>query len=129
MLSSLMLDNEEIYCLCAKNLNNNIKRPSYDDLNRLIAMTASLWFEDEMNADLNELQTNSVPFPRLHFMTTPLGTSVNIMKNEKVMKMMHNQLMKKMKKKKNKIKVALCDVVFLILLLLFYSCFYVQQME
>ena len=30
-------------------------------------MTASLRFEGELNVDLNEFQTNLVPFPRLHF--------------------------------------------------------------
>ena len=37
-------------------------------------MTASLRFEGELNADLNEFQTNLVPFPRLHFMTTSLAS-------------------------------------------------------
>ena len=36
-------------------------------------MTASLRFEGEMNVDLNEFQTNLVPFPRLHFMTTSMA--------------------------------------------------------
>ena len=58
--------------------NLNIKRLSYDNLNRLMAkvissMTASLRFEGEMNVDLNEFQTNLVPFPRLHFMTTSMA--------------------------------------------------------
>ena len=58
--------------------NLNIKRSSYDNLNRLISkvissMTASLRFEGEMNVDLNEFQTNLVPFPRLHFMTTSMA--------------------------------------------------------
>jgi tubulin alpha len=72
---SLLLDNEAIYHICQKQLN--VKRPSYDNLNRLISkvissMTASLRFEGEMNVDLNEFQTNLVPFPRLHFMLTSL---------------------------------------------------------
>ena len=50
----------------------------YQNLNRLIckvisSMTASLRFEGEMNVDLNEFQTNLVPFPRLHFMTTGMA--------------------------------------------------------
>merc|ERR1712168_1679132 len=77
---SVVLDNEAIYEICQKNLD--IKRPSYDTLNRMIAktissMTASLRFEGELNVDLNEFQTNLVPFPRLHFMTeatAPLAT-------------------------------------------------------
>jgi len=68
---SVVLDNEAIYEICQKNLD--IKRPSYDTLNRMIAkavssMTASLRFEGELNVDLNEFQTNLVPFPRLHFL-------------------------------------------------------------
>merc|ERR1712056_7878 len=73
---SIVLDNEAIYEICQKNLD--IKRPSYDTLNRLIAkavssMTASLRFEGEPNVDLNEFQTNLVPFPRLHFMVTSMA--------------------------------------------------------
>merc|ERR1712045_355237 len=61
---------------CQKKLD--IKRPSYDTLNRLIAkavssMTASLRFAGELNVDLNEFQTNLVPFPRLHFMITSMA--------------------------------------------------------
>jgi len=66
--------------------NLDIKRPSYENLNRIIAkvissMTASLRFEGELNVDLNEFQTNLVPFPRLHFMTTamsPITTTAKI---------------------------------------------------
>ena len=47
----------------------DIRRPSYDNLNRLItklgsSMTASLRFEGELNVDLNQFQTNLVPFTR-----------------------------------------------------------------
>jgi len=73
---SVVLDNEAMYEICQKHLD--IKRPSYDTLNRLIAkavssMTASLRFEGELNVDLNEFQTNLVPFPRLHFMLTAMA--------------------------------------------------------
>jgi len=73
---SVLLDNEAMYEICQKHLD--IKRPSYDTLNRLIAkavssMTASLRFEGELNVDLNEFQTNLVPFPRLHFMLTAMA--------------------------------------------------------
>jgi tubulin alpha len=73
---SLLLDNEAIYDLVIQKLQ--IKHPSYDHLNRLItkvisSMTASLRFEGEMNVDLNEFQTNLVPFPRLHFMITSMA--------------------------------------------------------
>ncbi|ETO34090.1 hypothetical protein RFI_03004 [Reticulomyxa filosa] len=37
------------------------------------AMTESLRFSGELNVDLNEFQTNLVPFNRLHFMTTRIS--------------------------------------------------------
>jgi len=73
---SVVLDNEAIYEICQKWLDK--KRPSYDNLNRLItktisSMTASLRFDGELNVDLSEFQTNLVPFPRLHFMITSMA--------------------------------------------------------
>jgi len=77
---SVVLDNEAIYAICKKQLS--IDRPSYAELNVIIAkvissMTASLRFDGELNVDLGEFQTNLVPFPRLHFMTTALAPVVN----------------------------------------------------
>eukprot|EP01083_Nonionella_stella_P099564 279949_1 len=82
---SVVLDNEAIYEVCQKHLDR--KRPSYDNLNRLItktisSMTASLRFEGELNVDLNEFQTNLVPFPRLHFMITSMAPVVTAKKAE-----------------------------------------------
>merc|ERR1712038_1820019 len=77
---SIVLDNEAIYGICQKQLD--IPRPSYAQLNMVIAkvissMTASLRFDGELNVDLGEFQTNLVPFPRLHFMTTALAPVIN----------------------------------------------------
>merc|ERR1712084_121381 len=77
---SLVLDNEAIYGICQKQLD--IDRPSYAELNMIIAkvissMTASLRFDGELNVDLGEFQTNLVPFPRLHFMTTALAPVIH----------------------------------------------------
>merc|ERR1712154_201253 len=77
---SVVLDNEAIYGICQKQLD--IDRPTYANLNMVIAkvissMTASLRFDGELNVDLGELQTNLVPFPRLHFMTTALAPVVS----------------------------------------------------
>jgi len=77
---SLVLDNEAIYGICQKKLD--IKKPSYDNLNRIIgkvvsSMTAALRFDGELNVDMNEFQTNLVPFPRLHFMTTSLAPVIS----------------------------------------------------
>ena len=65
---------EAIYDICRRNLD--IERPTYTNLNRLIAqivssITASLRFDGALNVDLTEFQTNLVPYPRIHF---PLAT-------------------------------------------------------
>merc|ERR1719494_1152363 len=75
---SLVLDNEALYTICTSELK--LKKVQYAHLNKLCAksiscMTAALRFEGDLNVDMNEFQTNLVPFPRLHFMTssyTPL---------------------------------------------------------
>jgi len=68
---SFLLDNEAIYDISKKYLG--IARPTYQNLNRLIAqvissLTTSLRFNGSLNVDVNEFQTNLVPFPRIHFM-------------------------------------------------------------
>merc|ERR1712157_466688 len=83
---SLVLDNEALYEICQKKLD--IKKPSYANLNRIIAktissMTAALRYDGELNVDMNEFQTNLVPFPRLHFMTTSLAPLANEKKKER----------------------------------------------
>jgi len=77
---SLILDNEALYTLATKKLE--VVGISYDILNRIIAktissMTAALRYDGELNVDMNEFQTNLVPFPRLHFMTTSLAPLYN----------------------------------------------------
>merc|ERR1712025_509134 len=82
---SLVLDNEALYDICKKKLG--ISTPSYSALNRVVSkvissMTAALRFEGELNVDLNEFQTNLVPFPRLHFMTTSLAPIISSSKSK-----------------------------------------------
>ena len=79
-----LVDNEAIYDLCKTNLD--ITRPTYTNLNRLIAqiissITASLRFDGAINVDLNEFQTNLVPYPRIHF---PMATYSPIISADKV---------------------------------------------
>ena len=45
-------------------------------------MTTALRFDGELNVDMNEFQTNLVPFPRLHFMATSLAPVISKAKNE-----------------------------------------------
>merc|ERR1712070_347331 len=68
---AFLMDNEAIYDICRRNLD--IERPTYTNLNRLIAqcissLTASLRFAGALNVDITEFQTNLVPYPRIHFM-------------------------------------------------------------
>jgi tubulin alpha len=68
-----LIDNEAMYDICNKNLS--IELPTYINLNRLIAqvvssITISFRFKGSLNVDLNEFQTNLVPFPRIHFPLT-----------------------------------------------------------
>merc|ERR1712151_857308 len=68
---SFMVDNEALYDICKRNLD--LESPTYANLNRTIvqlvsSLTCSLRFNGDLNVDLNEFQTNLVPYPRLHFM-------------------------------------------------------------
>jgi len=67
---AFMVDNEALYDICTRTLK--IERPTYSNLNRLIAqcissITASLRFDGALNVDLTEFQTNLVPYPRIRF--------------------------------------------------------------
>lgn len=66
----ILLDNEAIYDVCATNLE--LCSPAYTNLNRIISQvvsscTASWRFSGSSNVDMRELQTNLVPYPRIHF--------------------------------------------------------------
>lgn len=82
---TFMFDNEALYDICKNSLK--VDRPAYQNLNRVLAQvvastTASLRFQGSMNVDLNEFQTNLVPFPRIHF---PLVAYAPLLAREKSM--------------------------------------------
>ena len=63
---AFLVDNEALYDICRRNLD--IERPTYTNLNRLLAqcissITASLRFDGQLNVDLTEFQTNLVCVP------------------------------------------------------------------
>jgi tubulin alpha len=76
----VLLDNEAIYKISQISLD--IERPTYSNLNRLIAqiissLTTSLQFDGALNVDVNEFQTNLVPYPRIHFMLSSYAPLVS----------------------------------------------------
>jgi tubulin alpha len=80
---TFLVDNEAVYDICRRNLD--IPRPDFVHLNRLIAqvvssITSSLRFDGALNVDLNEFQTNLVPYPRIHY---PLISYAPVISNNK----------------------------------------------
>jgi len=66
------LDNEAMYDITKRALK--LTKPSYANINRLISqvvstLTCSIRFAGTLNVDINEFQTNLVPYPRIHFMS------------------------------------------------------------
>ena len=85
---SFLVDNQAIFEIATKFLS--ITRPTYTNLNRIIAqiissITASLRFEGALNVDINEFQTNLVPYPRIHY---PLATYAPLVSADMVSHMM-----------------------------------------
>ncbi|KAL1122537.1 hypothetical protein AAG570_002867 [Ranatra chinensis] len=64
------MDNEALYSICESKLS--VAKPNFTNINRVIAqavagVTGSLRFQGESVVNLEDLQTNLIPFERLHF--------------------------------------------------------------
>lgn len=62
----------------AAGVKSKSRSRGFDTVNNIVArmlchLTSSSRFNGEMNVDLNEIYTNLVPFPRLHFLMTALN--------------------------------------------------------
>ena len=76
---SVVLDNKAIYWICQRDLE--IKAPTYNQLNRVMnktiaAITYTFRFQDnylDLNVNMQELQSNTVSFPRLHFLMASMA--------------------------------------------------------
>merc|ERR1711962_882899 len=76
----IIIDNEAIYDIAKRALN--LAKPTYQNLNRLVSqvvsiLTCSIRFEGTLNVDINEFQTNLVPYPRIHFMANAYAPIVS----------------------------------------------------
>jgi len=76
----IILDNEALYDISKRQLKLN--KPSYSNINRLVSqvvstLTCSIRFAGTLNVDINEFQTNLVPYPRIHFMATSYSPIVS----------------------------------------------------
>ncbi|CAH1394728.1 unnamed protein product [Nezara viridula] len=79
-----LADNEAMSNICKWKLS--VDHPMYSHLNRLVAqtvsaITTSLRFEGDLNADFVDFQTNLVPYPRIHFPIVGLAPIVNLRKS------------------------------------------------
>ena len=68
----ILFDNEALYNICSRNLD--IEKPSYRNINRLIAqimtsLTASTRFNGSLDANIAQIQTNLIPYPRIKYLT------------------------------------------------------------
>uniref|UniRef100_UPI000EF48A62 tubulin alpha-1C chain-like n=1 Tax=Ciona intestinalis TaxID=7719 RepID=UPI000EF48A62 len=81
--ASFVLDNEAVYEMCKNKLG--IEEPTYKNINNVMAqvvstVTSSLRFESSINVSLSQMQTNLIPYPKMHFITSslaPMTSSAN----------------------------------------------------
>ena len=80
---SIVLDNEALYGLATRHLD--IEKLTYANLNSITAQvisstTASLRYDNALNVDLQELQTNLIPYPRLYNLLSSYAPIISVEK-------------------------------------------------
>eukprot|EP00922_Rhytidocystis_sp_ex-Travisia-forbesii_P025911 GHVS01038001.1.p1 GENE.GHVS01038001.1~~GHVS01038001.1.p1 ORF type:complete len:285 (-),score=24.87 GHVS01038001.1:711-1565(-) len=72
--------NDALMNACRQKCNTQVarKKNAFDDMNEIVAnllinLTSSMRFEGSLNVDLNEITTNLVPFPQLHFILSAMS--------------------------------------------------------
>lgn len=83
---NILMDNEAIYDICTKKLD--IERPTYSNINRIIvqlfsSVTISVRSKNLINSDIDQLCTNLVPYPRIHFPLSHLSPLLSANKADK----------------------------------------------
>jgi tubulin alpha len=68
---TVTVDNQSLYGICDRSLG--VESPNYHNINQMIAssissLTSSMRFSGPLNTNMNEINTNLVPYPRIHFM-------------------------------------------------------------
>jgi len=81
----IIINNEALYDIYRQNFN--LMYASYNNLNSIIAqiassVTSSLRFTGSLNVNLNELQTNLVIYPRIHFPLCSYAPLTSVNENE-----------------------------------------------
>ncbi|KAA0194910.1 Tubulin alpha-A chain [Fasciolopsis buskii] len=73
---TVLIDNQSLIRMCTELLK--MDRPAFSNINRIVAqvtsgMTAPVRYEGPLTASLGQLQTNLVPFPRLHYLQASMA--------------------------------------------------------
>ncbi|KAF0696750.1 Aste57867_12509 [Aphanomyces stellatus] len=74
----LPIENEALFEMVEKMQGKKEDKSAFDAMNSIVArtlthLTSSMRFDGSLNVDLNEITTNLVPFPKLHYLLSSLA--------------------------------------------------------